>query len=134
MGDARVLADADQGDPVGRHPEATEGGQDLGELELAVQVGLEPQQVAAVAAGGQGPVAVLEPAPGLVAVDPVQAGQEPGPGPAQPVGVQPLGHRALVQDVGPDQGVAGQPGPAQQVGGAVAVGDVEGAGAHGRPV
>ena len=63
VGDAGVLADADQPDPVRRHPEVAERGQDLGELELVVQVGLEPEQVVAGVVDGQGAVALLEPAP-----------------------------------------------------------------------
>ena len=39
------LADADQGDPAGRHPERVRGRQDLGDLQLVVQVGLEPEHV-----------------------------------------------------------------------------------------
>ena len=54
VGDAGVLADADQGDPVGRHPQVAEGGQDLGDLQLVVEVGLEPEQVLAGPAGRPG--------------------------------------------------------------------------------
>jgi hypothetical protein len=41
-GDAGVLADADQGDPLGGHAEAGQPVQDLDDLQLVVEVGLEP--------------------------------------------------------------------------------------------
>ncbi|MFL6103470.1 MAG: hypothetical protein ACJ74K_09125, partial [Actinomycetes bacterium] len=37
----------------GLAPQAAERGQDLGDLELVVQVGLEPEDVVAASAGGQ---------------------------------------------------------------------------------
>ena len=95
-------------DPVRRHPEVAERGQDLGELELVVQVGLEPEQVVAGVVGGQGAVALLEPAPHRPGVEAVRGGEELGPDPAQPGVVEPGRDRPLVQDVGPGQRVGGQ--------------------------
>jgi len=79
VGDVGILADADQGDPARRDAELAEGGEDLGELELVVEVGLEPQQVLAVAALGQRPVAMLQPAKQLGTVGEVLAGEEVRP-------------------------------------------------------
>ena len=58
--DAEVLADADERDALGGHAQLGEPGQDLGDLQLVVEVGLEPQHVLAVAAGGERGVALLE--------------------------------------------------------------------------
>ena len=125
VGDARVLADADQRDPAGRHPERVQGRQDLGDLELVVQVGLEPEHVLAATVGGQRPVPLLEPARHLHGVDAVGVGDELGPHPPQPGVVEPTRHGPLVQHVGPGDRMPGQPGPAQQVDGDVAVGHVQ---------
>jgi hypothetical protein len=46
--------------PLGGHPQRGEPGQDLRDLQLVVEIGLEPQQVLAVAPGGEGGVALLE--------------------------------------------------------------------------
>ena len=49
-----VLADADQGDALRRNAEVGQAGEDLDDLQLVVQVRLEPQHVLAVAVGLQG--------------------------------------------------------------------------------
>ena len=93
-----------------------EPGEDLRELQLVVEVGLEPEHVAAVAVGGERRVAGLE-----LRQRPLDA-EEPGPHAAQ-LRVAGRGHRALVQHVAPREAVADErPQPRRR---RVAVGDVE---------
>jgi hypothetical protein len=46
-----VLADADQGDPLGGNAQTGQAGEDLGDLQLVIKVRLEPQHVLPVAVG-----------------------------------------------------------------------------------
>ena len=82
-GDAGVLADADQGDALRRHAELGQAGEDLDDLQLVVQVRLEPQHVLAVAGGLQGPVPLGEHVAALAAVVRAGVDEELGPDPAQ---------------------------------------------------
>ena len=116
MRDAGVLADADERDAPGRHLQRGEPGEDLRELQLVVEVGLEPEHVAAVAVGLERRVAGLE-----LRQRPLRA-EKPGPHAAQ-LCVAGRGHRALVQHVAPREAVADErPQPRRR---RVAVGDVE---------
>ena len=121
-GDASVFAYADQGDAFGGNAQIGQAGEDFGDLQLVIQVRLEPQHVLPVAAGLQGLVPLGELAHRLGALDAVVAGQVVGPDPAQ-LGRRDLGHRPLVQDVAPVDHAPREPGP-RHVGG-VAVADVE---------
>jgi hypothetical protein len=76
-GDAGVLADADQRDAPGGHPQTGQPGEDLGDLELVIQVGLEPQHVLPVAVGLQRLVPLGELAYHLVALDARVAARKP---------------------------------------------------------
>jgi hypothetical protein len=49
VGDAEVLADADERDPGRRHPQRPQPGEDLDELQLIVEVSLKPEDVVVVA-------------------------------------------------------------------------------------
>ena len=111
MRDADVLADLAQGDVATVQPR-----QDLGDLELVVEVGLEPQDDVAAVAGER----------------------RVTPMPLRDIGVQrlraqvgaPAQDRALVQRVAPGQRV--DPELGERGDRAVAVGDVQGARAGSR--
>jgi hypothetical protein len=76
VADAKVLADADQRDPLRRDVELFELGQDLDELQLVVEVGLEPQHVLAKAMRLERSIALGELGQGADVLRP-PAGEEP---------------------------------------------------------
>ena len=121
-GDARVFAYADQRDALGGNAQTGQAGEDLGDLQLVVQVRLEPQHVLPVAGGLQGLIPLVELAHRLGVPGALVAGEVVRPDPAQ-LGRRGLGHRPLVQNVAPVDHAPCEPGP-RHVGG-VAVADVE---------
>jgi hypothetical protein len=130
--EADVLADAHERDPLGLDAQARKLVEDLRDLQLVVEVGLEPQHVLAVGGRRQRGVALLErgahPVDTVAAVrgvDPVGGGQEARAHLAQLV-VADGRHRPLVQHVAPDDQARCQAGLAQRGRGRVAVCDVEG--------
>lgn len=119
-----MLADADQRDPVRRNAEVGQPGEDLRELELVVEVGLEPEDVLAVAAGGELAVTRLEVAPRPLDGRRVGANEEARADRAQ-LGVVDVRDRPLMERVAPDDEARGEARRAQRDRGRVAVGDVE---------
>jgi hypothetical protein len=118
-----MLADTDHGGPLGGDAECREPGEDLHDVQLVVQVGLEPQHVPPVAGGVESLVSFAEPAQGeLTRADRVGGGQVGRPDAARLVVVD-RGHRAFVEHVEPHEAPVHEPGAGQV--GAVAVGDVQ---------
>ena len=108
--------------------------EDLDDLQLVVQIGLEPQHQVASGVARRGG-AVVEQAVALCqgafdgrGVEPARLGQEGGPGPAQVGVTQAAGNGAVVQDVTPGQDRTGETGAEEQFHSRVTVGDVEHAG------
>jgi hypothetical protein len=101
--------------------------EDLQQLELVVEIVLEPEDDLAVTLEGlQQIVAPGEFGMNLLEVAPVQGvGNEPRPHSAHLLEGQPAGHRTLVKGIAPGQQIAGEPAAAQQLRGHVAVRDVE---------
>jgi hypothetical protein len=118
-GDAGVFTDADQGDALRRHAELAEASEDLDDLELIVQIRLEPQHVLAVVVGRQGPIPIGEHLRTLRAVVHASLDQEGGSDLAEFLGTH-RRHRPLVERVPPVQHPGREPGPRQIRGIAVA--------------
>jgi hypothetical protein len=96
---------------------------DLRELELVVEVGLEPQRVLAATARRKRAITLFKAPQHLRSGDPA-AGQVLGAHRAQPRVVD-VGHRPLVQRAAPDDAPLDQPRLAERLRGRVAVGDVQ---------
>ena len=122
--DAEVLADADERDALGGHAQLGEPGEDLGDLQLVVEVGLEPQHVLAVAAGRER----ARRAP-RSSRDRLRA-EEARPHGAQ-LRVADIGHRPLVQHVAPHDDALDERRLQQRLRRRVAVGHVQRPGADG---
>ena len=123
--DAEVLADADEGDALGGHVQLGEPSEDLRDLQLVVEIGLEPQQVVPLARGREGGVALLEGAPLRLEPSPVVGLGEEARADGAQLRVADVGHRALVKDVAPHDDPLDERRLQQRGGRRVAVGHVQ---------
>ncbi len=118
-----MLADADQRDAVRRYAQGAEHREDLDDLQLVVEVGLEPQHEVARAVLRDRAIALLE-LRQRADVGGVLPREEARADPAQ-LGVGHGGHGALVEHVAPREDRVGEAGAQDAGHRRVAVGDVE---------
>jgi hypothetical protein len=127
LGDAHAAEEAVGEDRLDRVGAAVDGVEDLDELQLVVEVVLEPEHDDLVARERRAEPGVAGAHVGLdrVRVTPTAAGEEPRPHRAKLLGVEVRRHRPLVQRVAPGDHVAPDPGRLDARHRGVAVRDVE---------